>query len=232
MLSRRIVKRLRLAFATGSRRLPKLSYPRNPDLDFPSASVKITPRTERMEKEGLNREEWLEKLARVDQGLQRQQATARLTLVGSAAGILAGQPARTSIDLDVWKPKSRYQHQALKQAVEEAGLLFDPKSTLEPDKPYIQLLDPGIVQTGRFTKTESLEQFKALRLERPPIANLIAAKLLRAEPRDLEAMAFLLAASQPSRKDIERAVKTMPRPALQKATENLVYLDALDANPN
>ena len=103
-----------------------------------------------MEQQGLGRDEWLEKLTLVDQSLQRQGATAKLTLVGSAAGIFAGQPGRTSIDLDVWKPKSRYQFQALKKAVEDAGLLFDPKSTLEPDTPYIQLVEPGIAETGKF----------------------------------------------------------------------------------
>jgi hypothetical protein len=80
---------------------------------------------------------------------------------------------------------------------------------------------------GKFKKTESLEHFRALRLERPPIANLIAAKLIRAEPKDLEDIAFLLSYYQPSRKDVEQAVKTMPSTARHKASENLVYLDAM-----
>ena len=180
-----------------------------------------------MELQGLNREEWLQKLVLMDQSLQRQGVTAQLTLVGSAAGILAGQPGRTSIDLDVWKPKSRYQFPALKKAVEDAGLLFDPKSTLEPDTPYIQLVEPGIAETGTFERTETLEQFSALRLERPPIANLIAAKLVRAEPRDLEDIAFLMARYRPVRQAIERAVNTMPRPARERASENLVYLNTM-----
>jgi len=54
-----------------------------------------------MEQQGLSRDEWLEKLTLVDQSLQRQGATAQLTLVGSATGIFAGQPGRTSIDLAV-----------------------------------------------------------------------------------------------------------------------------------
>ena len=45
----------------------------------------------KMEQAGLNRDEWLEKLMLVDQSLQKQGATAQLTLVGSAAGIFAGQ---------------------------------------------------------------------------------------------------------------------------------------------
>ncbi|HWX18518.1 MAG TPA: hypothetical protein VN578_01305 [Candidatus Binatia bacterium] len=180
-----------------------------------------------MEQQGLDRDEWLEKLELIDQNLQRQGGTARLTLIGSAAGILAGQPGRTSIDLDVWKPKSHYQLKALKRAVEEAGLLFDPKFTLEPDTPYLQLVEPGLVQTGNFGKTEVLERFNALRLERPPIANLVAAKLVRAEPKDLEDIAFLLATFQPSRTDIERAIKTMPPKPRKQAAENLVYLDTM-----
>ncbi|MGA2660009.1 MAG: hypothetical protein ABSH34_21110 [Verrucomicrobiota bacterium] len=183
-----------------------------------------------MEQPGLSRDEWLEKLTLVDQSLRRQGATARLTLVGSAAGILAGQPGRTSIDLDVWKPKSHYEFQALKRAVEEAGLLFDPKSTLEPDTPYIQLVEPGVAETGTFDTTETLEQFGALCLERPPAANLVAAKLVRAEPRDLEDIAFLMSRYRPARQDIEQAVNTMPRQAREKATENLVYLSTMDGN--
>jgi hypothetical protein len=183
-----------------------------------------------MEHQGLGRDEWLEKLTRVDQSLRQQGVTALLTLVGSAAGILAGQPGRTSIDLDVWKPKSSYEFQALKKAVEEAGLLFDPKSTLEPDTPYIQLVEPGVAETGAFETTETLEQFGALRLERPPIANLVAAKLLRAEPRDLEDIAFLMSRYRPAWQDIEQAVNTMPRPAREKAAENLVYLSTMGGN--
>ena len=115
----------------------------------------------------------------------------------------------------------------LKRAVEEAGMLFDPKEVLEPDKPYIQMIDPGLCQTGKFEKTESIENFGALSVERPPIANLIAGKLVRGEPRDLEDIAFLLATFQPERADIEAAIKTMPTTAKEKATENLVYLDVL-----
>jgi hypothetical protein len=180
-----------------------------------------------MEQHGLNRSEWLEKLALIDQGLEQQGATARLTLVGSAAGILAGQPARTSIDLDVWKPTSRYQHRSLKKAVEQAGLAFDPKSLIEPNEPYVQMMDAGLAQMGKFERAETLESFKALQLERPPIANLIAAKLIRAEAKDLEDIAFLLATYLPPREAIKRAVKSMPRPARETAGENLVYLDTL-----
>ena len=54
-----------------------------------------------MEKHGLDRGEWLEKLMRIDQSLKEQHTTAQLTLVGCAASMFAGQPARTSMYLGV-----------------------------------------------------------------------------------------------------------------------------------
>ena len=75
-----------------------------------------------------------------------------------------------------------------------------------------------------------MEPFSALRLERPPIANLIAAKLLRAEPKDLEDIAFLISRYQPTWHDIEEVVNTMPRRARATATENLVYLSTMGEN--
>jgi hypothetical protein len=182
-----------------------------------------------MEPLGLNKEQWLEKLTLIDQSLQRQGGSAQLTLVGSAAGILSGQPGRTSIDLDVWKPGSQYQYQTLKKAVEEAGLLFDPKME-EPDRPYLQMVEPGLTQLGKFESTECLEQFHVLRLQRPPITNLVAAKLVRAEGKDLEDIAYLVSAYHPSRQEIEQAIKSMPNEAKARASENLVYLDAMSGN--
>jgi hypothetical protein len=75
------------------------------------AKVRYHAKTNDMEPPGLNKEQWLEKLTLIDQSLLRQGGSAQLTMVGSAAGIFSGQPGRTSIDLDVWKPGSRYQFQ-------------------------------------------------------------------------------------------------------------------------
>lgn len=66
-----------------------------------------------------------------------------------------------------------------------------------------------------------------LRLERPPVANLVAAKLVQAEAKDLEDVAYLLSAYRPSRQEIEEVIKSMPREAREKSAENLVYLDAM-----
>jgi len=181
-----------------------------------------------MSQSSLDRAEWIEKLVAIDESLVRQGASAHLMIIGSAIGILAGQPERTSIDLDVWKPKSRYQLQALKQAVEEAGLLFDPKSTLEPDTPYLQLVEPGVAEIGKFEEPEVLEQFQALTLERPPIANVVAAKLIRAEEKDLQDIAFLMQKYRPSVEDVKNAINSMPRGTRERASENVVYLSTMN----
>ncbi len=181
-----------------------------------------------MRQNSLDRVEWIEKLMAIDESLVRQGVSARLMIIGSAIGILAGQPERTSVDLHVWKPKSRYQLQALKKAVEEAGLLFDPKFTLEPGAPYIQLLEPGVAEIGEFEQPEILEQFQALTLERPPIANLVAAKLIRAEEKDLQDIVFLVHKYRPPEEDIKQAISSMPKGARERASENMVYLSTMN----
>jgi hypothetical protein len=181
-----------------------------------------------MSQSSLDRAEWLEKLMAIDESLVRQEASARLMIIGSAIGILAGQPDRTSVDLDVWKPKSRYQLRALRKAAEEAGLLFDPKSTLEPDTPYLQLVEPGVAEIGTFEEPEILEQFQALTLERPPIANLVAAKLIRAEEKDLQDIAFLIQKYRPSDEEINDAIRSLPKAAREQAAENRVYLSTMN----
>jgi hypothetical protein len=176
---------------------------------------------------GFDRDSWLQALARINQSLQQQGATARLTLVGSATGILMGQPDRSSVDLDVWRPTSRYEFAALKKAVEDAGLVFNPKSALDPETPYVQLIEPGIVQIGMFEHPEPLEKFGALQLDRPPIANLVASKLVRAETKDIEDITYLLANYRPARGDIAKAIQSMPAEARRRASENLVYVEVL-----
>jgi hypothetical protein len=180
-----------------------------------------------MSQSSLDRTGWIEKLLAIDESLVRQGGSARLMIIGSAIGIFAGQPERTSVDLDVWKPKSRYQLHALKKAVEDAGMLFDPKSTLEPDIPYVQLIEPGVAEIGKFEEPEVLEQFQALTLERPPIANIVAAKLIRAEEKDLQDIAFLMQKYRPSEEDIKAAIHSMPKGARDRASENMVYLSTM-----
>jgi hypothetical protein len=59
---------------------------------------------------------------------------------------------------------------------------------LDPDVPYIQLVEAGIVEVGDFSKTNRLMEEGQLVVVRPPIENISASKLLRASPKDLAAL--------------------------------------------
>ncbi|HEY1718811.1 MAG TPA: hypothetical protein VGH42_11045 [Verrucomicrobiae bacterium] len=103
---------------------------------------------------------------------------------------------RTSADLDIWKPASDYDRLELKTAAEKIGLLFDPKQTLDPKRPYLQLVEPGLTQLGEFEPV-LIDRIGRLQLFRPPVENLIAAKLIRAEPKDLGDIRFLVSRHRP-----------------------------------
>jgi hypothetical protein len=98
----------------------------------------------------LDRDQWLSVLEKIAETLGPKGQPIRLCLIGSVACVFGGMAARTSRDLDVWKPASDYDLVELKRAVEAAGLSFDPKSTLDPEKPYVQLVEPGPTQVGVF----------------------------------------------------------------------------------
>jgi hypothetical protein len=172
----------------------------------------------------LNREEWMAVLERLAGALNPEGPPLRLCLIGSAACLFGGMEGRTSADLDVWKPASDYDRFELKAAAEKAGLLFDPKTTLDPDTPYLQLVEPGLTQLGDFAPV-LMERLGRLHLYRPPAENLIAAKLIRAEPRDLGDIRFLVSHHRPALQRVRQIVAGFEPLARERATENLVYLD-------
>jgi hypothetical protein len=131
----------------------------------------------------LDGEAWSAVLAELAQALGQPGVPVRLCLIGSAACLFGGMDGRTSADLDIWKPVSDFDRLELKLAAEKAGLLFDPKQTLAPNRPYLQLIEPGLTQLGAFEPV-FIERIGRLHLFRPPAENLIAAKLLRAEVSD------------------------------------------------
>jgi hypothetical protein len=170
---------------------------------------------------GLSREEWTKKLTEIG-----QKTSGQLCLIGSAACMFSGMDGRTSIDLDVWRPASRFDEQEFQNAVEESGLLYNPTGEIT-DKPYIQVVEPGICQTGDFAETQTMMQTGQLEVSRPPLENLIASKLLRCEPRDLEDISHLMTKFQPDTEKVRDAIESMPRQQREKALENLVYLEVL-----
>ena len=175
----------------------------------------------------LDGEAWLAVLADLAGALGKEGSPIRLCLIGSAACLFGGMDGRTSTDLDIWKPASDYDRLELKSAAEKIGLLFDPKQTLEPDRPYLQLIEPGLTQLGTF-EAVLIERMGRLHLYRPPVENLIAAKLIRAEPKDLGDIRFLLSRHRPDLQRVLGIIAEFNPPARERATENLVYLDVLE----
>ena len=151
----------------------------------------------------------------------------QLCLIGSAACIFAGMELRTSEDLDIWQPASDYDYTELKDATENAGLGFNPTGILEPDQPYLQIVEPGIVQVGKF---EPVRMFKMGRLivTSPPIENIIAAKLTRADAKDIADIQFLHKHYQTDIPSIKRIIDSYPKPKRETAKENLIYLEILE----
>ena len=175
----------------------------------------------------LNGEAWSAVLEDLARALGKEGAPLRLCLIGSAACLFGGMDGRTSADLDIWKPASDYDRGELKAAAEKAGLLFDPKQTLEPDRPYLQLVEPGLTQLGAFEPV-FIERIGRLHLCRPPVENLIAAKLIRADPKDLGDIQFLVSRHRPDLKRVRKIIAKFNPQARERASENLVYLDVLE----
>ena len=175
----------------------------------------------------LDGEAWAAVLADLAEALGKAGAPLRLCLIGSAACLFGGMDGRTSADLDIWKPASDYDLLELKTAAEKIGLLFDPKQTLDPDRPYLQLIEPGLTQLGTFEPV-LIERMGRLHLFRPPVENLIAAKLIRAEPKDLGDIRFLLSRHRPDLTRVRNIITEFNSQARDRATENLVYLDVLE----
>ena len=93
---------------------------------------------------------WLNFLEKLGEALDKDGPPVRLCLIGSAACLFGGMEGRTSQDLDIWRLHSEYDRTELKRAAEAAGLDFDPKGTLDPDRPYLQIVEQGPTELGDF----------------------------------------------------------------------------------
>lgn len=173
---------------------------------------------------GFDEERWMRSLKAMSEALGKDGPPVELCLIGSAVCIFSGMAARTSHDLNIWEPASDYDRAELETAAAAAGLLFNPKGILEPESPYLQLVSPGIVQVGKF---EPVRIFKLGRLtvSRPPVENIIAAKLSRADAKDLQDIQFLIQHFRPDPGTVRAVVATLAKPARDTAMENLVYLE-------
>jgi hypothetical protein len=154
-----------------------------------------------------------------------------ICVVGSAAAILLGQAERQTPDIDIWGPESDFDAGELKQACEQAGLLFDPKGELDPDDAYLQILRPGITMFPEHFRVEKLGRFGNLTLMMPPPAMMVAIKLARGLDSDLEDVAWWVRERNLTSDDIEAAIPLIPQPENQVAArENLIFVSLTSGN--
>lgn len=171
---------------------------------------------------GLDRRQWEEKLARVGTALRGMEVEAEVEIIGAWPVIDAGMPGRTSLDLDVWMPGSQLDRGALRAACETAGLDFDPME--ETARPYVQLIQPGIVQVPEHVP-QAAGTWGGLKVTSPPPAALAAAKLTRAQPKDLADVAYLCRRHGIRREEVAGYIEKIATPFDREAAqENLVYL--------
>ena len=173
--------------------------------------------------QGLTREDWAEKLAKIGSYIADKGAKIEIEVIGSWPGLEAGMPGRTSEDLDVWLPNSRFDRALFRDACLHAGLDFDPID--EVDRPYVQIVRPGITHVPQHTPEPSAV-FGGLILVTPPPAALIASKLVRASDKDLHDAVFLKHKFRISTEDVASFAKAIgDKMARTTAEENIVYLE-------
>lgn len=171
---------------------------------------------------GIDRQEVLALLTRLGAALEKPTA---LCLIGSIPGIVEGQPERSTDDIDVWQPGSDFDVGDLRQACDRAGLMFDPKTLLEPGAAYLQLVRPGIVKLPRDAGLETIGRFGHLTVVMPSPAALCAAKLLRGSDSDIEDIVWWMFHRDLPTAAVETAVAAYDDPRDREAAgENLVLI--------
>ncbi|MBU18047.1 MAG: hypothetical protein CL725_10170 [Chloroflexi bacterium] len=162
-------------------------------------------------------------LMRVGEHLQKPT---RLVLIGSSVGMWYGQAGRMTEDVDVWSPKSKVDLADIVQACEKAGVHFDPKGYDAPrDRLYLQMVTPGVVHVGKWKSEESMFRSGNLEVVHPPAENVIASKLVRAEPYDLDDIVYLMSRLDVSMVQVRNAVSTLADSARERAEDNIVFLE-------
>lgn len=150
----------------------------------------------------------------------------RLVLIGSSVGMWYGQVGRMTEDVDIWSPKSKVDLADIAQACEKSGIHFDPKDYDAPrDSLYLQMVTPGVVHVGKWKSEETMFRSGNLEVVHPPAQNVIASKLVRAEPYDLDDIVFLMGRLSISLDLVREAVSTLAGSARERAEENMVYLE-------
>lgn len=154
-----------------------------------------------------------------------------LVVIGSAVCISLGQADRMTMDIDIWSPSSSFDLGVLRRACDASDIIFDPKEHDEPTKPYLQLIEPGIVQLGAFDKTLQLFTTGNLVVKRPPAENVIASKMVRGEAHDFDDAVFLMHKCRVDLEAISKAILSIEsQGAREMAHENLSLLQVCIAS--
>jgi hypothetical protein len=150
-----------------------------------------------------------------------------ICVIGSSPGIALGQPERQTPDIDVWRQESSYDESAFQKACEQAGVLFDPRGEhLDPDVIYVQVIRKGIVNLPPGFGVELVGEFGSLRVVMPDPSLLVAAKLARGTPRDVEDAAWWMRERALTADDIRRSIGALPDPVQREtASENVVLVE-------
>jgi hypothetical protein len=151
-----------------------------------------------------------------------QQPT-QLCMIGSGPLICWGLPNRSTEDFDLWGPRSKISSDFVR-AVTQAGMLWNPKDVvIEANQPYWQVVHPGTVQVGGFAEPQKVWKGRNLSVVAPPWENLIASKLVRSSPKDLEDVQWMVQTQIFDRNKIISIMSRFKDASLIK--ENLIYLD-------
>lgn len=171
----------------------------------------------------LDREKIDQVLSQIGHHLKKPS---KLVIVGSTASMLSGQDDRRTPDIDIWFPMSDFDPLDLKQAVEAAGMRYDPHGEIDTGEIYIQILRPGITMYPAEFETHPLGSYGNLSVSMPPPALMVATKLARAFDSDLEDVAWWMENSHITRDDIEQAIALIPQAHnREEALANLVFID-------
>jgi hypothetical protein len=157
---------------------------------------------------------------------ERLATPATICIIGSAPGIISGQPDRQSQDIDVWYQHSDFDETEFRRVCRELGVLYDPKGELDPEAVYVQIVRPGVVKLPREFDVEVLGRYGALTVAMPEPSLLSAAKLARGEPRDIEDVAWWVKERALDIGEIRAAASLLPDP-LQRAAadENMLLVE-------
>ena len=139
---------------------------------------------------------------------------------------------RQTQDIDIWRPASIINDRELKKISTAVGIDYDPKE-LEPNKIYLQVIQPGIVQLPPYSDnqwatgetSEILWSGNNLTIIAPPPSIIVAAKLVRAEDRDIDDSIYLIESKDIKTAQILNAISKIPdQHDRETARENFTLL--------